>query len=152
MPTFSVEGDCHTALARLFEAGHDGHPRFGWSGHSLRPAGHDDLLAGPVRFRDYIMEGFLAYNVQAEDLSPGCRLSIRGEGSNRDQFIRPQVRHYIRAAGLTMTVEPEDRTRSVARADAAIQNLARYTKSRKVQRESSCDFMRGAILPLAMKL
>jgi hypothetical protein len=108
MPTFSVEGDCHVTLARLFEADQDGHLRFGWSGHSLRPARHDDLLAGPVRFRDYIMEGFLAYNVQAEDLGPGCLLSIRGDGSNRDRFIRPQVRHFITAAGLTITVESDD--------------------------------------------
>jgi len=108
MITFSFEGDYHTALARLFEADQDGHLRFGWTGHSLRPAGHDDILAGPVRFRDYIMEGFLVYNVQAEDLRPGCRLSIRGEGSNRDQYIRHQVRRYITAAGLTINADSED--------------------------------------------
>lgn len=108
MPTFSVEGDCHLALARLFEADQDGHLRFGWSGHSLRPARHVDLLAGSVRFSDYIMEGFLAYDVRAEDLGPGCLLSIRGEGSNRDRFIRPQVRHFITTAGLIITVESDD--------------------------------------------
>ncbi len=107
MTTFSIEGDCHAALACLFETGQDGHLRCGWSGHSLRPAKHDDLLVGLVRFRDYIMEGFLAYTVQAEDLRPGCLLSIRTEGSNRDQFIRPQVRHYITAAGLTITAESD---------------------------------------------
>jgi len=108
MPTFSVEGNCHAALARLFEADHDGHLRFGWSGRSLHPAKHADLFLGPVRFRDYIMEGFLAYGVQAEDLSPGCLLSIRGEGSNRDRFIRPQVRHVITATGLTIASESDD--------------------------------------------
>ncbi|QEH37377.1 hypothetical protein OJF2_59670 [Aquisphaera giovannonii] len=61
-----------------------------------------------MRFRDYIMEGFLAYEVRAEDMEPGCLLRIRGEGSNRDRFIRPQVRHYITAAGLTIAVESED--------------------------------------------
>ncbi len=108
MPTFSVEGDCRAVLARLFEADHQGHLRFGWSGHSLRPARIDDLLAGPVRFGDYIMEGSLAYEVQAEDLEPGCRLSIRGEGSNRDRFIRPQARHFIIAAGIRITLESDD--------------------------------------------
>ncbi|WP_210420221.1 hypothetical protein [Aquisphaera giovannonii] len=54
------------------------------------------------------MEGFLAYEVRAEDMEPGCLLRIRGEGSNRDRFIRPQVRHYITAAGLTIAVESED--------------------------------------------
>lgn len=95
-------------LARLFEADQAGHLRIGWSGHSLRPAGYDDLLVGPVRFRDYIMEGFLAYDVQAEDLGAGCRLRIRGEGSNRDRFIRPHIRRFITAAGLTITVESDD--------------------------------------------
>jgi hypothetical protein len=108
MPTFSVEGDCLTALARLFEADQDGHLRLGWSGHSVRPAKCDDLLAGPVRFLDYIMEGFLAYTVQAEDLRPGCLLRVRGEGSNRDRFIRPQVRHFVKAAGLTIAAESDD--------------------------------------------
>jgi hypothetical protein len=107
MPTFSVEGDCHAALARLFEAGQDGHLRFGWSGQSLRPAGYADLLAGPVRFRDYIMEGFLAYSVQAEDVRPGCLLGVRGEGSNRDRFIRPHVRPFVMAAGLTIVGETD---------------------------------------------
>jgi hypothetical protein len=108
MPTFSIEGDCRAALARLFEAEQDGRLRFGWSGHSLRHAEHDDLLAGTVRFRDYIMEGFLAYDVRAEDLGPGCLLSIRGERSNRDRFVRPQVRHFITTAGLTITLESDD--------------------------------------------
>lgn len=108
MPTFSIEGDCRTALARLFEVDQDGHLRFGWSGHSVRPAGRDDLLAEPVRFLDYIMEGFLAYTVQAEDLKPGCRIRIRGEGSNRDRFIRPQVRHVITAGGLSISTETDE--------------------------------------------
>lgn len=108
MPTFSVGGDCHAVLARLFETDQQGYLRFGWSGHSVRPAGHADLLASPVRFLDYIMEGFLAYNVQADDFGGGCRLSIRGEGSNRDRFIRPRVGHFIMAAGLTITVESDD--------------------------------------------
>jgi hypothetical protein len=108
MPKFTVEEDYRTALARLFEVDRDGHLRFGWSGQSLCPAEHDDLFAGPVRFRDYIMEGFLVYEIQAEDLRPGCLLSLRGVGSNRDRFIRPQVRHCIAATGLTIIVESDD--------------------------------------------
>jgi hypothetical protein len=74
MPTFSVEEDCHAALARLFEVDQEGHLRFGWSGHSLRPAVRDDLLAGPVRFRDYIMEGFLAWRLSGKGWGIGRKL------------------------------------------------------------------------------
>jgi hypothetical protein len=100
MATFTLEADCHTALARLFEADKDHHLRFGWSGLSVESAQHGDLLAGPVRFRDYIMEGFLFYLVQVEDVAPGCLLRVHGEGSNRDWSIGPQIKHYISAAGL----------------------------------------------------
>ena len=105
MSTFTLEADCRPALALLFEADADGRLRFGWYGVSLQPATHADLLAGPVRFRDYIMEGFLTYSVRAEDLSPGCLLRFEGEGSNRDWSIGPQARHFIGAAGLAVAGE-----------------------------------------------
>jgi hypothetical protein len=107
MPTFTVEDDCRTALARLFEVRQGHQLRFGWSGQSLVAADHGDLLNGSVRFRDYIMEGFLTYTVHAEDLTPGCLLRVTGEGSNRDWSIRPQVRHYIKAAGLIIRSEDD---------------------------------------------
>ena len=107
MTAFSIEGDCRTVLARLFVADDSGHLRFGWSARSLSPATPDDLLAGSVRFANYIMEGFVTYGIRAEDLAPGCRLCVDGEGSNRDWSIRPQVRHFINAAGLTISGEAE---------------------------------------------
>lgn len=107
MPTFTIEGDCHELLARLFEDDRDGRLRFGWSGESLGLAKREDLLAAPVRFRDYILEGFLVYDIQAEDLRPGCRLRIRGEGSNRDQYIRSHARHFITTAGLAILAESD---------------------------------------------
>ena len=79
---------------------------FGWSGNAIH-ATHEDLLARSIRFQDYIMEGFVFYSVLAEDLGPGCLLSVQGEGSNRDWSIYWQVRHYIKAAGLTILNEAE---------------------------------------------
>ena len=113
MASFTLENDCHATLARLFETDEDRHLRFGWSGRSVETAAQEDLLAGAVRFRDYIMEGFLTYTVQVEDLAPGCVLLVTGEGSNRDWSIHPQVRHYIKAAGLVIKSE-----------DAAAQSVA----------------------------
>lgn len=106
MPIFTVEDDCRTALARLFEL-HEGHLRFGWSGQSIGAANHGDLLTGSVRFRDFVMERFLTYSVHAEDLAPGCLLRFTGEGSSHDWSIRPHVRHAIKAAGLVMRSEDQ---------------------------------------------
>ena len=108
MPRFRIEADCRSALVRLFEADALGHVNFGWSGHSLQPASHNDLLAGAIRFRDYIMEGFLIYSVQAEDLSPGCLLRFDGEGSNRDWSIGLKARQFIQSSGLIIIQEADD--------------------------------------------
>lgn len=81
------------------------HLRFGWTGQSISTGDRTDLTERQVRFRDYIMEGFLAYSIQLSDSGTGCRMQIDGEGSSRDWSIRPQVRHYIKAAGLEILSE-----------------------------------------------
>ncbi|MSR27461.1 MAG: hypothetical protein EXS06_10700 [Planctomycetaceae bacterium] len=105
MATFTLDDDCRTALKRLFEADASHHLCFGLSARSLGVADHADLLTGSVRFRDYVMEGFLTYSVEAVDLNPGCLLRVVGEGSNRDWAIRPQVRFIVDAAGLVVRSE-----------------------------------------------
>lgn len=105
MVTFTLESDCDIALKELLKTDDGRCLIFGWTARSIEAAEPSDLLIRPVLFRDYIMEGFVTYSVQAEDLAPGCRLRVDGEGSNRDWSIRPQVRHYIKAAGLVITDE-----------------------------------------------
>ena len=105
MATFTLDDDCRTALKRLFEADASHHLCFGLSARSLGVADHADLLTGSVRFRDFVMEGFLTYSVEAVDLNPGCLLRVVGEGSNRDWAIRPQVRFIVDAAGLVVRSE-----------------------------------------------
>jgi hypothetical protein len=102
---FSVDGDCRAILSRLFESDQNGHLRLGWSAVSLTAAGQTDLLVRPIAFRDYVMEGFVTYSVSAIDLMPGCLLSVYGGGSNRDRHIPNQIRHYITAAGFSITAE-----------------------------------------------
>ena len=107
MPSFTLNEDVHTLIGTLVEPDANGHLKFGWSGQSIQPADPNDLIEGRVRFRDYIMEGFLAYGVRVEVLTVGSRLTVDGEGSIRDWSIRHQVRHYIKAAGLTIVAEDE---------------------------------------------
>jgi len=108
LPTFTIEGDCRGALARIFETGDDGRLTFGWNGRSLAPAKLDDLISGPVGFCDYLMEGFVFYEIRAEDRTSSCLLNIRGRGSNRDEYIRPHFRHIINLAGLVILAEADD--------------------------------------------
>jgi hypothetical protein len=105
MPEFLLEGDCRELLAALFKAQDDGLLMLGWTALSIGPASHDDLLAGAVRFQDYIMEGFVFYTVHAHDEKPGCRIIASGEGSNRDRSIRLQVRHFIAATRTKILFE-----------------------------------------------
>jgi hypothetical protein len=100
MVTFEIEAERDVVSARLFEPDASSHLRFGWTARSTATATIGDLVATPVRFRDYIMEGFVAYSVQLIECSPRCKIQIVEEGSDRDWSIRPQVRHYITAAGL----------------------------------------------------
>jgi hypothetical protein len=101
--TFSVHGDFKAILASLLRPVENGHLCFGWSATSLAPASPQDFIAAPVLFRDYIMEGFVEYSVMAADSLPGCLLAVEGYGSNRDQYIVFQVRHYIEAAGFAIS-------------------------------------------------
>ena len=118
MVTFEIEASCEEVLARLFETDDLAQLRFGWTGHSTSIVDRKDLIAGPICFRDYIMEGFVNYSVQLVDAAPCCRLQVVGDGSNRDWSIRPQVRHYIKAAGL------EIRSEDVAEQSGALEPAA----------------------------
>lgn len=106
MPTFLIDGDCAEILARLFDTDDRGHLQFGYPANSsTAPADAGDLLTGFVQFADYICEGAVNYGVRAEDRNPGCLLTVMGEGSNRDQYIRRAVRHYITGKNLVIASE-----------------------------------------------
>lgn len=105
METFEVEAERDVVSARLFKPDASSHLCFGWTARSIATATISNLFTKPVRFRDYIMEGFVDYSVQLIDSSPRCKIQIVGEGSDRDWSIRPQVRHYITGAGLEIRGE-----------------------------------------------
>ena len=108
MPTFVIAGQCQDIVGKLFRSEQDRRLTFGWTAQSISPTNLSDIFSAPVRFRDYIMEGFVVYTVKVDDMEPGCRLSVVGEGSNRDWSILPQVRHYILAAKMNLVSETSD--------------------------------------------
>ena len=100
MSDFQINGRYRDILRRLFKQGDRGGLRFGWTGIAARCDSLESLEGQWWLFRDYILEGFLSYLVSCRRNDDGLRLSIMTTGTNRDDYIDPQVRHYINAAGL----------------------------------------------------
>ena len=105
MLTFSIAGDFDTTADALFGTDEKGHLNFGWTGKSAAPSSIHQLCVTPVEFRDYIMEGSLAYRVLLKRVESGAVLEVTLTGTNRDQYVQPQIRHYIGQAGLQITCE-----------------------------------------------
>jgi hypothetical protein len=100
-----LQSSPESSLAKLFVVNADGTVSLGWSATTKRPINVSRLLQEPVEFQDYIMEGFVSYTLQIQSHPQGSELVASGFGSNRDQYICPQVRHFIVAAGITIVSE-----------------------------------------------
>jgi hypothetical protein len=96
---FAVSGEYHNLLAILFPPAPEGRVSFGWA-TSTEPIPDLVRLADWTPFRDYIMEGFVFYSVRARAMPSGLSLEVRLKGSNRDRYVAPSVKDYIRWAGL----------------------------------------------------
>ena len=94
---FAVSGDYLDLLPRLFPKASDGHISFGWA-KSTEPVPDLARLADWTAFRDYIMEGFVFYFVRVRALPSGLALEVRLTGSNRDGYVAPSIRQYLRWA------------------------------------------------------
>ncbi len=91
-------------LESLFSTTDDGQLQFGWSARSRRRGVTPPKLEScDVEFVDYIMEGFVPYHINASVSGHAITLTISLHGTNRDEYIEPQICHYLRQAGLTVT-------------------------------------------------
>lgn len=96
---YLVHGEYGDLLARLFAPTDDGRITFGWA-TSAGQVPEAASLAEWTLFRDYIMEGFVFYSIRARAVPTGLALEVRLTGSNRDQYVGPTVRQYLKWAGL----------------------------------------------------
>ncbi|MDA0807854.1 MAG: hypothetical protein O3B68_07640 [Planctomycetota bacterium] len=91
-------------LESLFSTTEDGQLQFGWSARSRRRGvTAAELQSCDVEFVDYIMEGFVPYHVKVSLSGDTLTLTMSLHGTNRDEYVEPQIRHYLRQAGLTVT-------------------------------------------------
>lgn len=93
----------HDPLADLFRQAEKGRLSFGLFGESKVSATPEDVLVHEVEIRDYIMEGFITYFVQAKRQHDGLLISIRKTGSNRDQHLDWAIEHYMLNQGCSAT-------------------------------------------------
>jgi hypothetical protein len=91
-------------LETLFTTDDDRRLCIGWSAQSRqRDMTLTDVQSRDVEFVDYVMEGFVPYHVNAVVCDHTLTLTISLHGSNRDEYVEPQIRHYLRQAGMTVT-------------------------------------------------
>lgn len=91
-------------LKSLFSTTEDGQLQFGWSARSRRrDVTPGELESCDVEFEDYVMEGFIPYHIKVSVSGRALTLTLSLHGTNRDQYIEPQIRHYLCQAGLTVT-------------------------------------------------
>ena len=93
----------HDPLTDLFLQAENGRLSFGLYGESKVATAPQDVLLHEVEIRDYIMEGFITYFVQAERRHDGLLVSIRKTGSNRDQHLDWAIERYILNQGCNAT-------------------------------------------------
>lgn len=79
------------------------HVQFGWSAVTIHCAEISDLCRVAFEFRDYIMEGFVTYLMSAIPADHDVDLTIGLMGTNRDDYVRPQVTAYLKQAGMSHT-------------------------------------------------
>ncbi len=92
--SFVVRGEPDLLIARLFQARGD-ETLFGLTATARgAPSG----LADWTRFRDYLMEGFVFYNLRVLSGATGITLEIRPTGGSRDKYLRSHLRWHLATA------------------------------------------------------
>jgi hypothetical protein len=98
-----VAGDFADVLRRLFQLDPERHLRFG-PARSQCPAASLDALSRWCVFDDYVMEGTVRYGLRARSHPGGLLLEVQLTGMQRDRFVVPFVRDYIKWAGFAAPI------------------------------------------------
>lgn len=89
-------------LGRLFAPGEAGCLSFGIADTSENPATTADLLAGEVRFRAYVMEGFVTYFLSASERPEGLVLHVRAIDSPRSAHLDWLIKQQAESEGCNV--------------------------------------------------
>lgn len=84
-------------VARLFVDDLAGGIAFGATARST--ALRSQLREGAT-FRDYLMEGFITYDLSATAEAGGVLIEVRPHGTARDRYLESHIRWILRSAGV----------------------------------------------------
>ncbi len=97
--TFHIDGDSEELLRELFREDSRGGVLFGPVGSS--PVSRVGLREW-ARFRDYLMEGFVTFELRASPDETGLTLEVRPMGGSRDRYLESHVRWVLGSAGYVV--------------------------------------------------
>lgn len=95
----TLQGEYDELLRRVFTISQEGIIQLGAARSKEK---HDDLsrLVDWTLFVDYVMEGFIEYYVRLLANSSNVRLEWQLTGTNRDQFVQPAIKSYLKHSGV----------------------------------------------------
>ncbi len=101
MKTIEIHGESPEIIDSLFRQDGDS-LTFGLTATSIHPRRIDELSNVITRFRDYVMEGFVLYDVQVSATDQGVLLSYAPVEGPRSVYVDSQIDFHIRNAGLSV--------------------------------------------------
>lgn len=101
--TFAIKGNAETALAALFTQTDDGRLVICGSGRSIVPSTVNSVSEEFIEFQDYLMEGFVRYELRVQKEPERIVLVIRKSGTNRDQYIDSHLKWLVKQAGFAVS-------------------------------------------------
>ncbi|MEW8525915.1 MAG: hypothetical protein AB2552_23025 [Candidatus Thiodiazotropha endolucinida] len=99
MSILQIQGDPKTIVDTLFSVDDDGRIVFGSGATSIEATSLEILESKSVMFRDYVMEGFVKYELFFCRQNSAIQLRVKLTGTNRDQYVIPQLKWHVNQAG-----------------------------------------------------
>lgn len=95
---FNIAGSSDDLLRKLFPEDLRGGVLFGPTAYSAATRAD---LGDWASFRDYLMEGFINYDLRVLSDDSGIVIQIRPSGSNRDKYLRSHIRWILSSVQLS---------------------------------------------------
>ncbi|TWU00244.1 hypothetical protein Pla108_11910 [Botrimarina colliarenosi] len=104
---WTVEISIDDFLKRAFSSSEKGELLFGWSGVTS-PGKTVDSLWNWVTICDYVMEGFVHYELRVGSEGRNSLLELKLHGTNRDEYVPRQIHFYLEQSGLKGLIQKLD--------------------------------------------
>jgi hypothetical protein len=98
-----------TVFDRVFKRDEDGRLTLGWGRPTEKAIDLEALSSEWVPFRDYLMEGGVAFEIiLGENLDGFTRFCFRSNDDFRGMYVGAAIRAYLKEAGFTVSTETQN--------------------------------------------